>query len=102
MQVMQSKKWQVLPPLTADASDTLGAYSPFMRQLLFNRNVANAADAERYLNGGFEVEDPFHMADMEPAVERLLRAAESGETVAVYGDYDVDGVTATALMTEVL
>jgi len=102
MQVMQSKKWQVLPPLTADASDTLGAYSPFMRQLLFNRNVTSAADAERYLNGGFEVEDPFHMADMEPAVERLLRAAESGETVAVYGDYDVDGVTATALMTEVL
>ena len=46
--------------------------------------------------------DPWKLTDMEPAVERILEARRRGERVAVYGDYDIDGITATALMTEVL
>lgn len=102
MQALQPKKWDVLPVLPTEVDAALEGYSPFMRQLLFNRGVKNNGDAERYLNGSFQVEDPFQLTDMEAAVDRLLRAAEEHETVAVYGDYDVDGVTATALMTEVL
>jgi single-stranded-DNA-specific exonuclease len=102
MQALQPKKWDVLPVLPVEIDTALDAFSPFMRQLLFNRGVINSSEAERYLNGAFQVEDPFQLTDMEAAVDRLLRAADANETVAVYGDYDVDGVTATALMTEVL
>jgi single-stranded-DNA-specific exonuclease len=46
--------------------------------------------------------DPFLLTDMEPAVERILEAAEAGERVAVYGDYDIDGITASGVMLETL
>lgn len=102
MQANQPKNWVILPEIPEEISASLSDYSPLLRQLLYNRKVTNAAMAADFLNGSLSEEDPFHLTDMEQAVDRLLRAAEDGETVAVYGDYDVDGVTATALMVEVL
>jgi single-stranded-DNA-specific exonuclease len=102
MQAITEKNWVILDPLPEGVNAALEGYLPFMRQLLYNRDVTDASEAERYLHGTFEVEDPFNLKDMDKAVERLLMAKRSGETVAVYGDYDVDGVTATALMVEVL
>jgi single-stranded DNA-specific DHH superfamily exonuclease len=46
--------------------------------------------------------DPFLLPDMEPAVARLLRAREQRERLVIFGDYDVDGVSSTALLVEVL
>ena len=96
------KNWTTFQPITEEASNSLAGYKPFMQQLLFNRGIKDAAAAESYLNGSVLGEDPFHLLDMDKAVDRLLKAADRGETVAVYGDYDVDGVSATALMVEVL
>jgi len=63
------------------------------------RGVADRAGAERFLKPSFDqLHDPYLLAGMEPAVERLLEARARGEKVAVVGDYDVDGVTATALL----
>jgi len=67
---------------------------PLTARLLCNRGFRDPADAGLFLGNDEQVwEDPFLMADMEPAVDRVLRAVQNGERIAVYGDYDVDGVT---------
>ncbi|HEX5758550.1 MAG TPA: single-stranded-DNA-specific exonuclease RecJ [Thermoanaerobaculia bacterium] len=71
--------------------------------LLARRGVADGAAARRFLAPSLDqLHDPFGLAGMEEAVARLLAARERGEAVAVVGDYDVDGVTATALLLAVL
>ncbi|MBE6547005.1 MAG: single-stranded-DNA-specific exonuclease RecJ [Ruminococcaceae bacterium] len=67
--------------------------------LLWNRGLRSATDAERFLRleqGDFH--DPYLFADMEAAVERIFSALESNESITVYGDYDVDGVTSVTVL----
>ena len=71
-----------------------------MRTLLAQRGVHTTVEARRYLGSPGELTDPLLMPNLEIAVDRLVRACEDGEAVAVYGDYDVDGVTATTLLVE--
>jgi len=74
-----------------------------MRQILYNRGYATEAEARAFLNAETTFDtSPMLMKDMEMAVKRIREAVANGEKMAVYGDYDVDGVTATALLTEVL
>lgn len=97
-----SKRWIIPDPVPDQVDEALAMYSPLMRQMLYNRGYSDAVAAMRFLEGRVERSDPFALKDMDPAVGRLLWAVEHGERVAVYGDYDVDGVTATALMVDVL
>lgn len=72
---------------------------PLMAHLLANRGVTDVAAARRFLSSSLsDLNDPFLLKGMPEAVERLWAARQRGETVCVYGDYDVDGVTATALL----
>lgn len=102
MQPPATKRWKVAEKLTPEADQALAAYPPLMRQILFNRGVTEGVQAIRYLEGRFESFDPFLLTDMREAVDRLVFALENREKIAVYGDFDVDGVTATVLMVEVL
>ena len=71
---------------------------PVVAQLLINRNVIDPVEAKAFLFPELgQLLDPFLLKDMGLAVERLRLARERGENVLVYGDYDVDGVTATAV-----
>ena len=73
--------------------------SPFAAQLLINRGIKTAAEARAYLYPTFdELHSPFELADMGKAVERIHTAISRGEKICVYGDYDTDGTTATALL----
>jgi len=74
-----------------------------VRQILARRGVPDGA-MERFLWPEYErdLHDPMLMTDMAAAAERLAAAGAAGEKVAVYGDYDIDGITATALMLEAL
>ncbi|MYA98867.1 single-stranded-DNA-specific exonuclease RecJ [Candidatus Poribacteria bacterium] len=73
--------------------------SPFAAQLLINRGIKTAAEARAYLYPTFdELHSPFELADMDKAVERIHTAISRGEKICVYGDYDTDGTTATALL----
>ncbi|HLF90154.1 MAG TPA: DHH family phosphoesterase, partial [Anaerolineales bacterium] len=98
-----SKRWQLAAPLTPDADDELNRFHPVTRQILFNRGLSTAAEAEHFLRANPpEVTDPFLLTDMETAVDRILHGIQTGQQLAIYGDYDADGVTATALLVQTL
>lgn len=101
--VQKNKRWIVPPLITPEADSALQAFPPTLRQILFNRGLAREADARAFLNAKPNFNnDPFQMNGMPAAVERIRFAIHHNEPVAIYGDYDVDGVTATALMVQAL
>ena len=77
--------------------------APWLAALLARRGVADAEGAERFLHPSLDqLHDPFLLAGMEESVARLLAARDRKETVAIVGDYDVDGISSTALLVAVL
>jgi single-stranded-DNA-specific exonuclease len=95
------KLWVLPEPITEAANQNLAAYAPVERQLLFNRGITDPESAEHFLNAQDEVHDPYLLKDMDKAVERVHKAIVDSQQIVVFGDYDVDGVTATALLVEV-
>ena len=76
---------------------------PAVGRALWARGLRDAEEAQRFLEPSLEhLPDPFALKGIDAAVARLSRALEARETVCVYGDYDVDGVTSTALLVSVL
>ena len=71
-----------------------------MRRLLARRSVHTTEEARRYLGSPGELTDARLMPNLDVAVERLATACREGETVALFGDFDVDGVTSTTILTE--
>ena len=98
---MKYRQWNNLPP--ADPSTLEAAGIPALcARILSARGYTDPEEARRFLYEEPRLQDPLTMADMEKAVERLSSALRRGETIAVYGDYDVDGITATCLLTDFL
>ena len=75
-------------------------YPTLIRHLLWHRGLHTADEAERFMEGPPVEYDPLLLPDIEPALRRLRQALRDGERIAVYGDFDVDGVTASALLVE--
>lgn len=102
---MNERKWVVARPAKGPVekiSAKLGIL-PITAGLLVNRGMSSAQDAEAFLSASLsDLPSPFLMKGMEEAVRRLCRCVYEKEKVAVYGDYDVDGVTATSLLTSFL
>jgi single-stranded-DNA-specific exonuclease len=100
---MQSKRWLIQPKLTPQADENLTAFPPILRQLLFNRGYATDANARAFLKAEANFNtDPFQIKNMEAAINRIRFALDHQQAIAIYGDYDVDGVTATALFLQAL
>lgn len=99
------KLWQIKPPnasLKQELSDSLGI-SDVIAQVLINRGIMDQDTAKEFLFGGVEnLGDPYLLKDMDKAVSRIVEAISNKQKVIVYGDYDVDGITASALMVKVL
>ncbi len=77
--------------------------NPTLHALLIQRGVASAEEARRFLNPDpSQLHDPMLLNRMPEAVERIRRAVDGGEPICVYGDYDVDGVSASALLSDYL
>ncbi len=77
--------------------------TPLTVKLLNHRNICTVEDARIYLFGGMEhLQDPYQLKGMDHAVQRIIRAIDEGELILVHGDYDVDGVTASAITGRVL
>ena len=99
----QDKHWNISPRISPEADSALAAFPPLLRQVLFNRGFADDPSARAYLRGEPNSNtDPFQMTDMPIAIDRIRAAIQNQESIAIYGDYDVDGVTATALLVETL
>ncbi len=99
----QHNHWIINPKLNSTANENLAAFPPMLRQLLFNRGYGTDEEARAFLEARTNFDtSPFQMKGMDVAVARIEKALECGEMIAVYGDYDVDGVTATALLHQVL
>ena len=98
-------RWTIAPPQPLLA-ETLAAslkISSLLAQCLITRGLSEPAAIERFLAPRLKnLSDPFLLPNMGAAVERLLLAHERGEPLVIFGDYDVDGVTSTTLLLEVL
>ena len=97
------KHWNIPPLISPEADSALSKFPPILRQILFNRGYATDAEARAYLNAKPDFNtDPFQMIGMRETVDRIRSAIQKNEPIAIYGDYDVDGVTSTALLVETL
>jgi single-stranded-DNA-specific exonuclease len=95
-----TKRWIVASKITPQANHDLSDYSEILRQILFNRGYSTPQAARAFLHAAEpQGTDPHNLVGLGAAVERLQQAVEGQEPIAVYGDYDVDGVTGTALLT---
>lgn len=91
-----------VPPALLTAAAEAGL-APLLTTILYGRNLDNVPEMRAFLNpAAASPLDPFLLPDMRLAVARLRRALVGGERIAVYGDFDADGVTATTLLVEVL
>lgn len=96
---MNIKKWEVAPLDKERAAQLAERYSlPFFLAMLLEIRGVNKEEEIRDLLSGGQLSDPFLMKDMDKAVERIRRAIDDFEKIAVYGDYDADGVTATSIL----
>ena len=90
-------------PLLAEPLAARLKISPLLAQCLLNRGLSEPAAIKNFLAPRLKhLADPFLLPNMKAAVERLLLAHERYESLVVFGDYDVDGVTSTTLLLEVL
>jgi len=90
-------------PLLAETLAVQLKIPPLLAQCLLNRNFCEPPAIENFLSPRLKnLADPFLLPNMSAAVARLLRAHECAESLVIFGDYDVDGVTSTALLLEVL
>lgn len=90
------------PPATQVSALEQGGVSPVLARILAGRGFASPDDVRAFLNPETSFGDPWRLRGMDEAVRRLRQALECRERLRVYGDYDVDGLSATALLVEYL
>ena len=96
---LSGSRWTIAPPVASHLWSDLPHLSPIMVQLLVNRSIM-LDEADVFLQAGADLgHSPFLLRGMDAAVARIRRAIAAREHIVVYGDFDVDGVTACAVMT---
>ncbi|HEX9787139.1 MAG TPA: DHH family phosphoesterase, partial [Candidatus Binatia bacterium] len=106
MRTALQKRWVVKeadPQSVIRQSEQL-AISPLLARILILRGFADEKAARRYLSSSLrdDLPSPFEMAGMEPAVRRIVKAVQSKEQIAIWGDYDVDGTTGASVLVSFL
>src|SRR4051794_3985358 len=94
------KRWNLIPPHPA-AADLAGRLktSPLIAQVLLGRGIEAPDDCTRFLRPSLnDLHKPVLLANLPKAAERVAKAIRDGEKIVIYGDYDVDGITATAIL----
>lgn len=95
------KRWRLRGRFPDDALKGAPG-QPLVRHLLWHRGVRTVAEAKAFTLAPDPAYDALLLPDIEQALDRIVRAIEAGELIAVYGDFDVDGVTAAAILIEAL
>ena len=100
---MHNKRWAIASLITPQAEESLIKFPPILKQILFNRGLGSYEEAKLFLEAKpVSNNDPFQLFGMQATVERIQYALDHQEPIVIYGDYDVDGVTATALLVQAL
>ena len=100
---LHSQRWIVANRISPEIDLALQEYPPIFRQILANRGYTTPSSADQYLKAELPSDsDAPAMLGIPEAVDRIRFAIRTHQPIAVYGDYDVDGVTATALLTHLL
>lgn len=101
---MAFKKWEVRPTDKEKASELSEKFNidPFVAVLLVSRGIEKDVDVVNFLSDDFTMPSPFDFVDMDEAVFAVFEAVENKEKICIYGDYDCDGVTSTALLVDYL
>jgi single-stranded-DNA-specific exonuclease len=98
----QRALWRLEAPISTELRAALDGESVMLAHLLYCRGYRTVEEIRAVLTGDLISHDPFLLPDMEAAVERIARAIERDERVAVYGDFDCDGITSAAALVETL
>ena len=94
----QSKNWVIYPTAPDSFFESVTEHR-LLAQVLYNRGMQSSEEVNAFLTLDDAIrENPYKLKDMTLAVTRIVKAIETGETICVYGDFDADGVTATALL----
>ena len=99
------KEWQILQPDSYLVEKLCGILNchPAVASILINRNIFSTEDVSNFFNTSLNhLSPPFSIKDMDAAVDRILEAIAHKEKILIFGDYDVDGITATTLLLEFL
>jgi single-stranded-DNA-specific exonuclease len=99
---MLVKSWRVAPPASPDVLARFRSMGPALAQILVNRGFYEPGEAVRFLRSENPASSPFLLKGMNDAVGRIRRAIREREPIVVYGDFDADGVTSTALLVQAL
>ena len=91
-----------MPPTDAVNALVSGGYAPLTAMVLACRGLLNAQQAAQHLDCSAPLPDPYLLTDMSKAVARVRLALSRHEKIAIFGDYDVDGITSTCLLTDFL
>lgn len=98
---MSHSRWNLLPPVPDNHLFINSGLSPLIAQLLYNRGLTEPSQLKSFIAADDSLSgDPYLMPDMHQAVARIYQALLSGENIAIYGDFDTDGITATALLVQ--
>ncbi len=97
-----AKRWEICESCPPHVSAALSHYHRLLIQALYNRGIYDPAEVEVFLDRPRQLRDPFGLLGMREAVARIRAAIKGGEPIVVYGDFDADGVTSTALLVQAL
>jgi len=98
---LSHSRWNLLPAIPEGYLRDNPGFSPLVAQILYNRGLTEPSRLESFLAADERLAgDPYLLPDMHKAVSRLYQALLSSENIAIYGDFDTDGVTATALLVQ--
>jgi len=94
-------RWNLLPPVPAEYTAIVPDLSPLISQLLYNRGITEPSQVDFFLTADRRLSaDPYLLPDIHPAIARIYQALLSAENIAIYSDFDVDGITGTVLLIE--
>ncbi len=94
---MLAKDWRIAPQVPTEVLRRYRNMHPILAQVLHNRGV-DPGNALAFLNADYQDFNPFQLTDMNKAITRVRQAIKKGELIVIYGDFDADGATSTALM----
>ncbi len=100
----RKKRWELLDPAPPSFRASLRDHSPIVATLLYQRDLRDPQQIESFFSRDYKggIHDPFLLKGMDAAAGRLAQAISEGEPIAVYGDFDTDGVTAVALLMQAI